>query len=83
MTISNEELSIYVEGIQKQIDELNKVIKNENENNQNSNSSNVNSEELDKIIEEKEYYKKQYEKSEYRIIFLLRKINELESQIKN
>jgi len=44
MTLSNEELSIYVEGIQKQIDELNKVIKNGNESNQNSNSSNVNSE---------------------------------------
>ncbi|ORY66856.1 hypothetical protein LY90DRAFT_700546, partial [Neocallimastix californiae] len=81
MTLSNEQLSIYVEGIQKQIDELNKIIKNGNETKEEISSNEVNSEEMNKLIEEKEYYKKQYEKSEYRIIFLLRKINELEAKL--
>jgi len=43
MTLTNEELSIYVEGIQKQIDELNKIIKNGNESKEVSNNE-VNSE---------------------------------------
>ncbi|ORX85723.1 hypothetical protein BCR32DRAFT_290507 [Anaeromyces robustus] len=81
MTLSSEQLSIYLEGIQKQIDELNKVIKNGNEKKEVLNSNETNSEEMNKLIEEKEYYKKQYEKSEYRILFLLRKINELEAQM--
>jgi len=38
MTLTNEVLNIYVEGIQKQIDELNKIIKSGNENKETSNN---------------------------------------------